>query len=677
MITIGITGAGGGVGQSILHALSQSTLELKIVSMDASPRSIGMFWSDDSWLLPKVSQEESYIKSLLDICNHENLDIIIPGLDIELPVLSRHRDTFLQHGCKVIVGSKEAVSICRDKFRQSVFCREKNLPFVKTCSLEEARKMPDSFDYPVIVKPRGGSASAGASLVFNPDQLYQIPDDQPMIVQDYLPPNDSASRSFSGKTSTGNLDQSNEISVQYYINRSGNVSGSFASVNLLKNGIPVEISPEPDSPAIAAGLPIVKALAQEGLTGPVNLQGRQKDGDILFFEINARFTGITGLRASFGYKEVEAAICDLLFDSDKDVEALLGYLPGYFGLRYVADSIVPVERMNRLCLPNHGKTPSRGSSSAPSSENILVTGASGYFGAAIIEQLLDVQKGHTITALARTDHAETGLVNTFGNHNNFACVRGEFPGSIPDLQGMDTVIHAASLRPGSDPSPLFLTNTDGTRALLEAMHDAGVGKLIFISSQSVYGTARTPLWKEEMPAKPETPYALSKWIGELLSLSENYSIPQVIILRVARIYGLGHFVRWDELPHKFALNAAKKRALPLFGSKNRIDLLHVNDAARAVRASCCTSFPETSKIILNIGSGTPVSISDFASICQAASRNCGLPAPPIEQNQNDEASPLYWGMDIRKAKESLGWVPRHSLQSGMEELIRYQLDNAE
>ncbi|MBC8524172.1 MAG: hypothetical protein H8D27_02200, partial [Chlorobium phaeobacteroides] len=76
--------------------------------------------------------------------------------------------------------------------------------------------------------------------------------------------------------------------------------------------------------------------------------------------------------------------------------------------------------------------------------------------------------------------------------------------------------------------------------------------------------------------------------------------------------------------------------------------------------------------------GAPRVASRFFPLMPEAARKTGaLRAPPKEQNKNDEAPPLCGGMDVRKAKESLGWVPRHSLQSGMEELIRYQLDNAE
>lgn len=675
MITIGVTSAGGGVGQSILHALSLSNLEIRVVCMDASPKSIGLYWSDSAWLVPRVAQENRYIGKLLEICERERLDIIIPGLDLELPVLSRHKEKFLEKGCRLIVSSPDTVRICRDKYEQFIFCSQRNLPFVKTISLESARQNADSLDYPAIVKPRDGSASAGATLVFSTDHLRKIATDCPMIVQDYLPPSKEKNRSLSGKVSTGNLDQSNEISVQYLVSTSGKVLGNFASVNLLKNGIPVEIDPAPDSPAIQAGLPIIQALSENGLVGPVNLQGRETANGIIFFEINARFTGITGLRASFGYKEVEAAIQDFVLMDQRSAKELLYFKPGYFGLRYVADSIVPIERINSIS--SQDQKPISHSPHAPVSKNIMVTGATGYLGANVIGQLLMHPSTATIRAVVRNTDGENRLKNALGNPDALEFTTAEFPETMPDMTGIDTVIHTATERLAADPSRFFLVNTEGTRKLLETMQEAGVRKFIYTSSQSVYGTKRPPLWKEEMPAQPENTYASSKWMGELLSLGDQYTISQVIILRVARLYGLGHFLRWDELPHKFAQLAAQGQPLPVFGGDNEIDILHIDDASNAVVAGCMTQLPPAQKIIVNIGSGKPVTISEFASYCLEAAKCAGLEKPLLDvQDKEDKTKPLHLGMDIRKAKEILGWEPRHSLLDSMKTLIAHQVDIA-
>ncbi len=678
MVTIGVTAAGGGIGQSVLHALSRSTRAFRIVAMDANPTSAGLYWSDRSFLVPRAAEENAYIEELLAICRQERLDILVPGLDIELPVLSRHSERFHETGCRVLVSSPSLIGMCRDKYELAAFCRKKGLPFVRTFLLEEARDEAEKLDYPVIIKPRSGSASAGAHLVHSPERLRAIPSDDNLIVQDYLPPRRAGrGDTLPGKTSTGGLDQSNELSIQFYVNRSGRILGGFASINLLKNGIPVEIDPVPGHPALSESLPMVEALVEQGLYGPVNLQGRETAKGVRFFEINPRFTGITGLRAAFGYREMEAAVADLLLEPEENAVGLLDYVPGNFGLRYVADALVPRERMQKVSRVKVVDSPRPHDGPPAPVKKILITGATGYFGANIAEQLLAHPETTEVQALVRNGSGREKLNDALGSPAKLAFRNGELPCGMLDLGGVDTVVHAASERLSSDPSRLFLINAEGTRTLLEAMHGAGVKRLVYISSQSVYGTGMPPLWREEMGAAPETPYASSKWMGELFSLNGQYRIAQVVVLRVARLYGLGHFLRWEELPHKFAALAAEGKPLTVFREDNEIDLVHVRDAASAVVAACTTEFPEGCRTVFNIGGGSPLTIKHFAAISREAARNCGLQEPSLDLQDSGEGHlPRRWGMDIRKAQSELEWSPRHALLPSMEDLVRSRIPNA-
>jgi carbamoylphosphate synthase large subunit len=135
MITIGVTAVGGGVGQSVLRALSHSHLKVRIVGLDIGPMSAGLYWVDSAYLVPPANFERDYLKRLLTICAQEGIDVLIPGSDPELQPLARNQTLFSDQGCKVIVGSFEVVQICRDKRRLYEFCRERNLPFIKTYSL--------------------------------------------------------------------------------------------------------------------------------------------------------------------------------------------------------------------------------------------------------------------------------------------------------------------------------------------------------------------------------------------------------------------------------------------------------------------------------------------------------------------------------------------------------------
>jgi UDP-glucose 4-epimerase len=217
----------------------------------------------------------------------------------------------------------------------------------------------------------------------------------------------------------------------------------------------------------------------------------------------------------------------------------------------------------------------------------------------------------------------------------------------------------------------------GVHQLIKAMHNAGVKRLIYLSSQSIYGNQRPPLWSEALSAQPETPYGLSKWMGELVCLNNGRKVPQTIILRLARVYGFGNFMRWNELPHKFSFLASRGQPISVYRQgKEKIDLLHIQDLTNAITKICRQSLPEYQNLILNIGSGHAISVSHLANLCQTISKEMGLKVPAIKY-LNDGTKELYrtWGMDIRRAKIHLNWEPNCSLKDGLTKLFNVLLKN--
>ena len=632
----------------------------------------GLYWTDAAYLTPVFANENAYIHRLLEIVDQEAVDLLIPGLDPELPILARHRERFLRQGCEIVVGSPEAVRLCRDKHVCHEFCRQRSLPFIQTYLLGEAKAQSRELTYPVIVKPRDGSASVGARLCRDADELHAMLADDMMIVQHYLPP-DERELDFKHGSGPLRLDQSNEISCQYFVGPSGKVLGRFASVNRLKNGVPIEIVPDPDSPALDAGSPIVEALIKKGLRGPINLQGRLTRDGVLFFETNARFTGITATRAAFGYREVEAAIWAFCMKDERQASKRLQYHPGNVAMRYVASMIVPQKSVQEVARTSNGK--SACVKVAPRMPGcVLVTGASGYIGAALVDRLLAVPEIHEVRAAVRDQLRGAELSSSLADNSRLRIVLGELPASPWCLEGADVVIHAAAIRHAEDPLSFFRTNSEGVAGLLEAAQLAGVRRIVYLSSQSVYGLQSKPPWTESMPARPETPYALSKRLGESVCLSGEWDIPEVAVLRIARAYGLGRFMRWSELPHKFPLLALQERPLPIHEKGARkVDLLHIRDLVDAVFKACVQPLPDSQRTILNVGSGSPVSATQLASLCHTIAAEMGLSVPAIEHlaSAGDKHSlNRDIGMDNTLARATLNWTPLVGLKEGLLELFQ-------
>lgn len=157
-------------------------------------------------------------------------------------------------------------------------------------------------------------------------------------------------------------------------------------------------------------------------------------------------------------------------------------------------------------------------------------------------------------------------------------------GDRPDLTGCDALVHCALAHlpgryrggEGEDPEGFRRTNFDGSIALFEAARQAGVARVIFLSSRAVYGdyppgTALT----EHLPPRPDTLYGAVKWQAEqaLAALAAPGFCPASI--RATGIYGPGSGHKWQTLFEAFSTGAAI--------APRRSTELHGHDLARAVR----------------------------------------------------------------------------------------------
>ncbi|HOG30184.1 MAG TPA: NAD-dependent epimerase/dehydratase family protein, partial [Vicinamibacterales bacterium] len=147
----------------------------------------------------------------------------------------------------------------------------------------------------------------------------------------------------------------------------------------------------------------------------------------------------------------------------------------------------------------------------------VVTGGAGFIGSHLAEAL--VARGHRVRVV-------DSLVT--GHRRNLAAVAKaiEFiEGDLaePDVaraavSGMDFVLHQAAIpsvpRSVAEPAFCHRANVEATLQVLIASRDAGVRRLVFAGSSSVYGNEPTQPKREEMPADPLTPYALQKLVGE-------------------------------------------------------------------------------------------------------------------------------------------------------------------
>jgi UDP-glucose 4-epimerase len=147
----------------------------------------------------------------------------------------------------------------------------------------------------------------------------------------------------------------------------------------------------------------------------------------------------------------------------------------------------------------------------------LVTGGAGFIGSNIVEELL--QRGERVRVL---DNFSTGRRENLAPFlARIELIEGDLrdPSAVRQtVEGADYVLHQAALpsvqRSIDDPLATHAANTTGTLNLLLAAHEAGVRRVVFAASSSVYGDSPTLPKREDMLPQPKSPYAVSKLTGE-------------------------------------------------------------------------------------------------------------------------------------------------------------------
>lgn len=301
---------------------------------------------------------------------------------------------------------------------------------------------------------------------------------------------------------------------------------------------------------------------------------------------------------------------------------------------------------------------------------VVVTGATGFIGAALVLELL--KRGASVFALGRDSQKLKELSEK----------AAELPGSlylweqdITLLKGFpkeaDVVIHAAALRDpfcNVNPAQAIKVNVGGTVRLLTLAQENGVQRFIFLSTQAVYGDTPPP-WREDGELAPRSVYALSKYAAEE-ALWASRRTTAIAVLRLSRVYGVGLFMPWNELIGRFVSQAICGGYLEVHGDgTQRLDLVHVRDVVQCVLRLLTSERGWDTTI--NVGGGASVSVKEIAEITlRIAYRRGFCKSRLIMRPDVQPRGYRHLELDISRARELLGWVPRVNLEEGIDEYFR-------
>jgi len=261
-------------------AAKELNLSLTVLGSDAAPElSPASHLVDRCFQVPRCSDLQ-FVPKTIAICRDHNVNLIIPTIDYELPTYATHVKDFETAGAKVLISSPSTIDIAFDKCRTNEWFVAHGFPTVAQQSIEQALSSLSQWTFPVIVKPRHGSASIGARIVNDAEMLEALRSYDGLLVESIAQGVEHTTNLFvdgSGRCLCA-------VPHQRLETRGGEVSKGIT----VKNHKLMELAK-----SVAEALP--------GARGPLNLQGFvDKNNEVQFTEINARFGGGFPLAAEAG-----------------------------------------------------------------------------------------------------------------------------------------------------------------------------------------------------------------------------------------------------------------------------------------------------------------------------------------------------------------------------------------
>lgn len=301
------------------------------------------------------------------------------------------------------------------------------------------------------------------------------------------------------------------------------------------------------------------------------------------------------------------------------------------------------------------------------SARCLVTGGAGFIGSHLVERL--VNAGHSVVVV---DNLSTGRME------NLAPVRGsplvsfvradvsDVDAIRPAFEGVERVFHLAALAdivPSMQrPLDYHRANVDGTMGVLEAARGAGVKKLVYAASSSCYGIPDVYPTPETAEARPQYPYAHTKWVGEQTALAWHriYGLP-VVSLRFFNVYGPRSRTS-GTYGAVFGVFLAQKLAGKPYtvvgdGTQTR-DFTYVADVAEAVMMA---GFSDLAGEVLNVGSDQSYAVNRLVELLGGDVVH--IPKRPGEPD-------CTWA-DVTQIHERLGWRARTSFEDGVAQMLAH------
>jgi UDP-glucose 4-epimerase len=304
----------------------------------------------------------------------------------------------------------------------------------------------------------------------------------------------------------------------------------------------------------------------------------------------------------------------------------------------------------------------------------LVTGAAGFVGSSLVRAL--VERGESVRGI---DNLSTGHLE------NIADLKNRFEFRVGDVldramlhdmcSGVDFVLHQAAVasvpRSVEDPVSCHESNVTGTLNVLLAARDAGVRRVVYASSSSLYGESSTLPKREDMLPEPISPYAVSKIAGEMYmkSFSRVYGL-ETVSLRYFNVFGPRQDAssQYSGVLAKFITMMLTGERPHIFGDGGQSrDFNYIDNTVQANLLACTAPASQVAGMAFNVATGTRITLNETYRILQKLT---GYDQGPIygEGRRGDIRHSLA---DIELARKSFGYEPKVGVEEGLRSTVEW------
>jgi dTDP-glucose 4,6-dehydratase len=308
---------------------------------------------------------------------------------------------------------------------------------------------------------------------------------------------------------------------------------------------------------------------------------------------------------------------------------------------------------------------------------LLVCGGAGFIGSNFIRRALAANGPVEIVNLDKLTYA--------GNPDNLRAVEADprykfIQGDIVDreavmraAEGVDAIVNFAAEthvdRSITDPEAFLRTDIMGTHTLLEAVRELGIGRMVQVSTDEVYGSVESGSSTEDDPIVANSPYSASKAGGDLqvLAYHRTYGVP-VMITRGSNTYGPYQYP--EKLIPLFVTNALEDEKLPLYGDGLNVrDWLHVDDHCAGIELVLANG---ESGQVYNVGGGNERTNLEITGIILD---ELGLGEDSIRRVADRPGHDRRYSLNCDRLR-AMGWTPGVDFEQGLRESVRWYRDNA-